>query len=145
MRIEFSHSVTYKRWQGVERPLVYVTLQHSGLETSTYALLDSGADQSLFHAAIAADLGIDIYTGAPSQMEGVVAGATMMTWTHLVELTVGGISVGVVPVDFQDGERDDWSDQLIGRAGVFDNLRLAFCQAGRRIYLSRDTHRRFQL
>jgi hypothetical protein len=45
-----------KPW--ISRPMIPVRLFHQGKHVDVYALVDSGADTSLFHASLATTLGI---------------------------------------------------------------------------------------
>lgn len=53
-------------------PMVPVTLVGvRGLSVSTYALLDSGADSTIFHAKWAKKIGLDLRSGRPERLRGM--------------------------------------------------------------------------
>lgn len=141
MRIDFGKRYPYKRWESATHPLVLVTLRHGDRETSFYGLIDSGADQCLFHSSYAVDLGIDPYTGTPSRIEGITDAAPMMGFTHILDMIVADFELKGVPVDFADGPmmRDGWTDQLVGRDVVFDRLRIGFRQGRQAMYLGAES------
>ena len=116
-------------WRGKHHPLVPVTLRSAGISTTTYGILDSGADSTLFHASLACDLGIDVTQGVSTEIFGINPDEPIEAFTHAVGVEVGGIDLGVVEVDFSEDIDDDWIDQLIGRHMVFDRLRIGFRQA----------------
>jgi hypothetical protein len=139
--LSFTHRVPFSEWNSggsrLRQPIVPVLLRVGDAEVSMLATLDSGADACLFHSDYAEALGLDIYTGRATPVSGI-SGGTMMPWTHDVELEVGGIALGMVPVDFSADMGDDFTDQLVGRTGVFERLRVGFWQSRNLVFLGRD-------
>lgn len=127
-------------WRSAYNPLVSISLRVGGLDTLTYAMLDSGADSTLLHASIATDLGINVEDGTPTEIVGIKPDEPIIGYTHLLDVAIGGVPVGEIEVDFSDEIDDDWTDQLIGRHMVFDRLKVGFRQSLAQgwIYLSAD-------
>ncbi len=91
----------------------------SGKSVQTGCLLDSGADETMLNADLALRLGLDILTMPEVPVMGV--GGTTMAYRHDVLAELCGRWI-LIPVLF-DPNRDI---NLLGRAGVFDALRLMF-------------------
>lgn len=69
------------------RPLIPVRLLREGRHLDVYALIDSGADASLFHASIAKELGIDVGSGRKERFFGI-SGDGIDVFVHPVRLQV---------------------------------------------------------
>ena len=129
MRLEFASRHGYSQYASIEYyPLVAVTLFNGSFETQTYALLDSGADTTLFHASIGEDLGLDIRGGERSDMTGVAKDRRIDVYTHQLRLVIAGYDLGLVDLDFSFEIDSHWTDNLLGRYPVFDALVVAFRQ-----------------
>ena len=129
MRLEFASRHGYSQYASIEYyPLVAVTLFNGSFETQTYALLDSGADTTLFHASIGEDLGLDIRLGERSDMSGITNDRRIDVYTHQVRLVVENYDLGFVDLDFSYEIGSHWTDNLLGRFPVFDALVVAFRQ-----------------
>lgn len=140
MRVDYPTRIHYVNWLSARHPLVLITLRFAGRETTTYAILDSGADSTLLHSSHAEDLGVAIATGTETEIHGINPDEPIIGHTHLLDVEIGGIHIGEVEVDFSDEIGDDWTDQLIGRHMVFDRLKIGFRQSRTpgEIYLAAD-------
>jgi hypothetical protein len=91
-------------------------------QTATTCLLDSGADRTMLHVAYAAALGLDVTTMPEVDVGGVGPDAVKCReYTILSRLCGKWI---VTPVWFTKHDVN-----VIGRAGVFQELHLAFLHA----------------
>lgn len=115
----------YKTFDGhlESLPLLSVELKHKGQSQKVWALVDSGADISLFNAEIAALLGITPDTGHPDMLGGI-AGDDIKIWLHPVELTVVGFPSIAINVAFTDTLTPDV--MILGQKGFFDNFQIRF-------------------
>lgn|SRR5574341_580471 len=83
------------------RPYVITRLARGSNQKLVIALVDSGADLSLFHSDIGKLIGIDIDQGSKLHFQGV-SGAGAVAYVHQVELAVRGFNSIVVNVGFTD-------------------------------------------
>lgn len=72
-------------------PVLPIQVGRGALLTSTFeAIVDSGSFDCLFHADIAAAIGIkDLTTGTAKVSGGVVGGVQMTTYGHEIRLSIG--------------------------------------------------------
>lgn len=90
----------------------------SGKELQYAALIDSGADFSIFHAEIGEYLGIDIRSGAKEMFGGIQDRGGAEAFLHRITLVVGGwkydttigFSYDIAPRGFG----------ILGQKGFFD-------------------------
>ncbi len=68
-------------------PLIPIRLSAKGRTIQILALIDSGADTSLFHASIATKLGLDTDIGQTMSYNGI-EGQSIMGHIHRVDLQV---------------------------------------------------------
>lgn len=110
-------------------PLLPVTLSTSRRNrVKLMALLDSGADECLFHARWAEDLGIDMKTGVLDTIGGIVPGTDIDIYYHEVYLAIGAGPPLKCKLAFSYEVNEDATDQLIGREFIFDQTRFALRQ-----------------
>ena len=114
--------------RGAFRPIIPITVcnPRDGKSIRYLALVDSGADNCIFATEIGGLIGLDITSGAPSTVSGVVAGASRPYYLHEVEIEVGGFAhkatVGFMPALSKNGHG------FVGRVGFFE--RFAFVKFG---------------
>lgn len=103
---------------GVVRPIIPVEVRYKDKSVNYFALVDSGADISLFHEEIGKILGIDIENGKKGYVSGVTQGELQAYYIHEIELNVGGwpfkTLVGFMPTLSKNGHG------LLGQKGFFD-------------------------
>jgi aspartyl protease len=104
-------------------PLVSVRLAHKGKHQKVWALIDSGADVSVFNSDIASLLGLTPNARTPNPMVGLIGGA-IDAWLHPIELTVGEFPSVAINVAFTDTNIPDVS--ILGQRGFFDNFQIRF-------------------
>jgi len=85
-------------------------------------LVDSGADESLFHSSIARNLGIEIETGIYKRFDGIAG--TLEAYMHPIDVEVQGFSERVtIEIGFTESEG---VDAILGQMGFFDNHTICF-------------------
>ncbi len=105
-----------------KRPLVEVEIIGPKGKLKELALLDSGADRSLFHREIADYLGIDL-TNAERRRTIGITGDTEALYTD-VDIVLAGTSKKIrMPVGFTD---IPYVSALLGQEGFFDAHRITF-------------------
>src|SRR5712692_7581673 len=73
----------------ISRPLIPIRILHEQKEAELFALVDSGADISLFHLDIARDLGIDL-SSADTMIFGGIAEAEVKAYMTPIQIQVLG-------------------------------------------------------
>lgn len=74
---------------GLIRPIIPITLHYHNQSVTYEALVDSGADMSMFPAQIGELLGIDIKSGQKGELQGVV-GQSVAAYYHDIDIEIGG-------------------------------------------------------
>jgi hypothetical protein len=107
----------------IVRPLIPIQLSHKGRHKTVLALLDSGADRSLFHASYAPLLGLDTEIGHSEQFTGI-ADEAVTAYFHTVELQIiGSPDTVTLEVGFTDSEG---VDAILGQADFFQAYKVTF-------------------
>jgi hypothetical protein len=104
------------------RPVVDVEIFGLEKSISTFALLDSGADNCLFHLEYAKAIGINLDKCKKSATVGV-EGGIMEIFLADVEIKVKGLEKIKVPVGFI---KSNSVNGLLGQIGFFDLNRIKF-------------------
>ncbi len=111
----------YKRFaSGIERPIIPIIVRNPATRQSVryLALVDSGADVSIFAAEIGELIGLDVVGGRVRNLSGVVAGQIRPYYMHDIEIEVRRLrrrsAVGFMS-DLAPGGYG-----LLGQVGVFD-------------------------
>jgi hypothetical protein len=118
--------------------MVPVTLVgHGGQQSETFALLDSGADYCLFHAIWARSIGLNLKAGRPDYLYNIDPESKLLAYFHRIDLRIGTIKVRC-DVGFSDNVGQDPTDQLIGRAVVFNRIRFALRQKVLSLYAAAE-------
>lgn len=111
-----------KRW--IARPILQVRLYDSLKHQDIRCLVDSGADDCLFHQSVGELLGIDVQTGRLKRFAGIAAGHLVDAYMHPVQMQIQGFSEKIdLEVGFTDSE---WVSGILGQSGFFDNYRVTF-------------------
>jgi hypothetical protein len=130
--VHYSLVEHYKAIPGVEgaRPFVGVRLKAPGARVDTWALIDSGADWSLFHADWAEAFGIAL---DPQQWQVTqVPGGSVSIWFHEMELEVCGMSLQC-SIGFSPAAPRAFG--LLGRADFFRAFLVGFDHRGASVLL----------
>jgi predicted aspartyl protease len=121
MRIPYTK---YKIGTELERlPLVSVRLACNKEKVKLWALVDSGADFSVFNGDIAAILNIDLKKGKQIELMGLVGGSAP-AWVHQVNLEVEGLRSVNINVAFTESSMPELC--LVGQRGFFDQFQIRF-------------------
>lgn len=138
MRLTFNEAYPYLDLDlsGQERPLLPVTLYGPrGKSIETYALLDSGADISMFHPKWAQAIGLDWKSGVPDEADSVKVGASTKGYRHTIDMRVGANLVTLSRIIFTDDISEEIDSQIIGRSVVFDSMRFAIREYRQTVYV----------
>ena len=115
-----NHMVPRKRW--IKRPMLQLTLFNGVRHQQVVCLLDSGADECLFHASIAESLGIDVESGRRKEFAGIAG--SIEAYMHPVEIQVQSFPERVkIEVAFTESEG---VHAILGQAGFFENFKICF-------------------
>jgi hypothetical protein len=107
----------------IARPLIPIQLSSKGRHKTVLALIDSGADRSLFHVSYASLLGLDTEIGRSEQFTGI-ADEAVTAYFHAVELQIIGSPDRVaIEVGFTDSEG---VDAILGQADFFQVYKITF-------------------
>lgn len=109
-------------------PIVSVRLATNHKHQTVWAIIDSGADISVFNCEIADLLDINFTKGRPGKLDGLV-GDSAPAWIHQVNLTVkdmqanslAGINTMVAFTESRDPELC-----ILGQRRFFDNFQIRF-------------------
>ena len=102
----------------VLKPVIPVRLGFGASSLQYQALIDSGADFSIFHREFGELLGINIESGIPLDFGGVQKGSSSVAYLHEVTLIIGGWKYKVMAAFSED--ISDKSYGILGQKGFFD-------------------------
>ena len=74
--------------QTVSRPVIPIHLNHNQYRIAYEALVDSGADYSIFHAEIGEAIGVNVKNGKRVHFAGV-SGVSQLGFRHPIKLELG--------------------------------------------------------
>lgn len=110
-----------RKW--ISRPIVPVILYGPKGIVPIDALIDSGADRSLFHIEVGRRLGLDL-NKAPVEVFTGIEGGKLFSKIHKVKLQIIGIDEAVeIIAGFVDGPG---VTAILGQEGFFDAFRIKF-------------------
>lgn len=110
-----------KPW--VSRPLIPIRLLYKNKHIDVYALIDSGADASIFHSSIGVELGINIKFGRKEQFFGISEGG-IEVYFHKVKLQIKGLlEIIKLEIGFTDSKK---VGAILGQSGFFENYHIKF-------------------
>ena len=121
-RKEPDHSKPKKEW--IKRPKVQTRVFNGTAHEDLICLVDSGADDCMFHSSIADLLGIDLKSGRPKQFGGIAAGVTVDAYMHPIELQIYGLER--IPVLAAFSEQFSQKSGILGQSDVFDVFKIEF-------------------
>jgi len=119
--LKFPSADPTKKW--VSRPLIPIQIQGPKGKWEGYALIDSGADRSLFNFEIAKIIGLDIFN---KQIEyfGGIGGTRIPAYLHPIRLQILGFSE---VIETRAGFADSPGiGAILGQEGFFDAYRIKF-------------------
>jgi hypothetical protein len=115
----------YKRdTELVRLPILSIQIACNHNKETIWALIDSGAEISVFNSEIAGLLNIEIRSGKQFNLGGIVDNRGLHAWLHQVSMTVGDLGSISTMVAFTDSESPGLS--LLGQKGFFDNYQIRF-------------------
>jgi len=115
-----NHAVPRKRW--IKRPMLQVTLVNGTKRHQIVCLVDSGADECLFHASVGRSLGLDLQSGRYKKFDGIAG--SIEAYVHPIELQVQDVPERVM-IDAGFTESDG-VHAILGQAGFFENFKICF-------------------
>ncbi len=111
-----------KEW--IKRPKIQVGLHNGDNHVQLICLVDSGADDCMFHSSIADVLGIDLKTGTHKPFRGIAKDVLIDAYLHPIEIQLQGFSERVpVMAAFCDSSA---VDGILGQSGFFENYKVEF-------------------
>jgi hypothetical protein len=120
------------------RPLIPVRLTSKSRHTTALALLDSGADKSLFSIDYAKELGLDTEIGRAESFGGI-AGEEVIAFFHPVELQIMGSDESLkLEVGFTDSPG---VSAILGQADFFKHYTISFERAKEKIEIKSITQK----
>lgn len=124
MRFLYTKIPSYdSRESRVSRPIVPIVLYGPLGSFAVDALLDSGADRSLFHADIARAIGFDL-ARAPTELYAGIEGTRLEAYIQPVRLEIIGIKKVVrITAGFIDSPG---VSAILGEDGFFDAYHISF-------------------
>jgi hypothetical protein len=107
----------------ISRPMLNVKLSQGNESANILALVDSGADCSLFHSSVAEILGINVQDGRHQQFFGISA-TPLDVYFHTINLQISG-DTHVVPMEVGFADLNAVGG-LLGQRDFFQNFKIAF-------------------
>jgi hypothetical protein len=104
-------------------PILNINVMNNHVKSNRIeAVVDSGSPWCLFHADVGSHIGLNVTSGIPGPLGGVVGGASGQVYFHKVKLCLPGTIIDIVA---------GFSPQLsiagiLGRSGFFDNYTVTF-------------------
>lgn len=105
-----------------EVPMLWVRLFYQGDYDDISCLVDSGADECIFHSSVAENLGIDWKSGIPKKYYPVGQHA-ITGYVHTIELQIHDFDERI---KIQAGFTQESEFCLLGQYGFFDNYEITF-------------------
>lgn len=122
MKYDYTTYLPDERGKFIKRPMVEIEIFGPSENHKEFALIDSGADRSLFHKEIANALGIDLFYAEKRNVSGI--SGTLEVRTKEVKIRIRHLENTVtIPVDFVDSP---YVGALLGQEGFFDINRIKF-------------------
>lgn len=100
------------------KPIIPVKIVYCGKEINYAALIDSGADFSIFDAEIGEYLGIDIKHGTLLKFGGISGEGNAVAYLHEMTLEIGGWKYKTVVGFSKDIAKHGYG--ILGQKGFFD-------------------------
>ncbi len=100
-------------------PMVEVELSHGKNETTLIALIDTGADFTIFPREVADDLGISVEKGKLKILQG--AGGNLVAYLHPVRIKLCDLNLPIIACF---SEKNDVPEHILGRSDVLNHFKL---------------------
>ena len=125
-----NYGIPKKRW--IKRPMLQLTFFNGAKRQQVVCLVDSGADECLFHASIGRSLGIDIESGSYMKFNGIAG--SIEAYIHPLEIQLQDFPERVnIKAGFTESEG---VHAILGQAGFFENFKICFERKRWRIEIS---------
>jgi len=112
----------YHKYDQFYRPVIPITLKNGDKIFKYLALIDSGADQNIFHSNLTKILGIDIKKLKPYFFSGIKKDSDAKGFLGIVEIGVEDIFFDA-PIIFSDDISDNGYG-IVGQYGFFSHFRI---------------------
>ncbi len=122
MKYKYTTYLPDDRGKFIKRPMVEIDIFGPKGNLKQLALLDSGADRSVFNLEIAKYLGVDLSKNKISEITGIT-GKTKVFVVYDVEIKVEYLGAIKIPVGFIDSP---YVGALLGQEGFFDANKIKF-------------------
>jgi hypothetical protein len=110
-------------WKRLPRIPIILTSGDGTASAHVMAMIDSGAELSVFHASLARKLNLDPQSGREILISGI-SGDAITAMVHSVNLQIlGSLSTVTIDVAFADSDN---IDALLGQLGFFDQHQIKF-------------------
>jgi hypothetical protein len=111
-----------KQW--IKRPKIQIDVRNGDKHVQLICLVDSGADDCMFHSSIGEILGLDLKSGKHKPFGGIAKGVVIDSYLHEVEIQVQGFQERVwVLAAFCESSA---VDGILGQSGFFENYKVEF-------------------
>lgn len=110
-----------EKW--VSRPLIPIFLFGPKSKILTYALIDSGADLSLFSAELAKEIGLDLEKGIKTLFSGI-EGGQVVAYLHKIKVQIMGMTE-MLEI-FAGFTYAKGVTAILGQEGFFDAFKIKF-------------------
>lgn len=100
-------------------PVIDLKVVYKGKVLSLAALIDTGADYTIFSRAIARKLGINVEEGEMKVLEG--AGGSIVAYIHQVNIILCNKEIGIKACF---SEKEDVPENILGRKDVINHFKL---------------------
>ena len=100
-------------------PMLEIEIFFSNKSVRLLALIDTGADYTIFPRTIAQKLNIPLENGKIKILEG--AGGTILARVHPVKINIGGIKIKTLACF---SEKNDVPEQILGRLDILNHFKL---------------------
>jgi hypothetical protein len=124
----------YAKIEGHYKPIIDLVLHRDARFIRTDALVDSGADASLFHAAYPQELAIENLEDGPEVSFFGISGAPLRAYAHEVTIELGGNRFGPVQIAFSHDLSPDWFN-ILGQKDFFSLFPVKFTYNKQEIHL----------
>jgi hypothetical protein len=125
---------TSKRSVSFFRPIIPVTLLYGQKYVMYEALIDSGADNNVFHGDIALYLGIDLKKGSKKRISGI-SGGLIKGYEHKLRMKLGTYEFRTKATF--SSQIPDNSIAVFGNQGFFDHFNISFDYINKLVNISR--------
>lgn len=122
-KISAKESEAFPERKFILRPVIPIILEHEGKKVGYRALIDSGADYNIFHAAVGEILELDVKSGK-KEIFGGISGEKLTAYFHFINAEIGdwsyklycGFSYDIPPYGYG----------VLGQKGFFENFIVKF-------------------